>query len=261
MLAEDKLKALEILLEKIREEVPTATVKEIKVNEEGNFEGYVIVPIANTNITILENLNDNVKEALFLADNSQIEKVVRKMTKSQAKQQEGIETANHTEGFAGYVDRLVKKARSLLIYPEKALKQKGVKRKSKEWLARFRNPKEKSEAQIGEKMGILPMNKKNNLFFKLIIFFKKIFYKQKNINNTEFQNDRNNTNTIEDFQENVKVEGLENEAISKIQMQKERMLLLENFAKNTDLIDKLSMEELVQLEKLYDEELKKNFIN
>jgi len=143
MSTEDKLSGIEVLLKSIQEELPDATVREIKVCKEGTFEGYVIIPIANTNITVFENLNDDVNEAIFIMDNEKIEDVIGKMTKTEAKQEDEVEAANHTDNFDGYTARLIKKAKSLLKYPEKDTKVKSVKRLSKEWYERFKNAQEK----------------------------------------------------------------------------------------------------------------------
>ena len=147
MSTEKKLEAIERLVKEIQQEIPTATVTEIKVNTNGTFDGYVIIPITNTNITVLENMNDDVNEAIYLAVNSKIEDIVGKMTKQEAKREEGVDSANHTEDYEAYSTRLIEKAKKLLEYPEKRAKREGVKRKSKAWYARFKNPLQEQEQQ------------------------------------------------------------------------------------------------------------------
>ena len=121
MSAERKLEAIQCLLEEIKKEIPSAVVKEIKVNENGTFDGYIIIPIANTNITIFENMNDDINAALYLVDNEEIENIVGKLTKAQAKKSTGVESVNHTDDskddakrYYNYKERQVKKAKVLL---------------------------------------------------------------------------------------------------------------------------------------------------
>jgi len=95
---------------------------------------------------------------------------------------------------------------------------------------------------------------------KIISMIKKIFSRKKQVELIEKSKQTQKCKRKE-FQEFVKCDAInESDIIDKIKIQKERDKLLENFSKNPELIDMLSMEELRQLEKLYEEELNKKNI-
>ncbi len=152
MLVERKLEAIEYLLTQIQEEVPSANIKEIKVNDNGTFDGYVIIPIDGTNVTLFENMNDKENSAIYIVDNAQIQNIVYKLTKKDAKNLQGVDSVNHTDDtpqdntrFEGYKERLCSKAKAILNYPQKTMQRNRVKRNSKEWLDRFERAKEKTQ--------------------------------------------------------------------------------------------------------------------
>lgn len=102
-------------------------------------------------------------------------------------------------------------------------------------------------------MNILPSRTSNNLFIKIKRFIINLFKKE---NQTQYkQEGKVLINENHEFQENLRVKIMENESIEKIDMQNRKICLLEKIARNTEVLKKLSMEELVQLQKMYDEEL------
>lgn len=150
MSVERKLEAIEHLLHEVQKEVPEATIKEIKVDENGTFKGYIIIPIHGTNVTLFENMNEDENAAIYIVDNSQIENIVGKLTKQDAKKLPGVESANHTENtetdkdrFKSYKNRLCSKTKTILEYPQKTMQRKGVVRTSQEWLDRFERAKKR----------------------------------------------------------------------------------------------------------------------
>lgn len=104
-------------------------------------------------------------------------------------------------------------------------------------------------------MNDLPIKTSNNFFIKIKYFIKKLFKNEKQVKYE--QETKVISDVKQDFQENIRIQVMENEALEKIDMQRRRNDLLEKFAENTELLNYLSMEELIQLEKMYDEELEK----
>lgn len=152
MLAERKLEALENLLTEIRKEVPNATIKEIKVNDNGTFDGYIIIPIHGTNITIFESMKEDENAAIYIVDNSQIQSIIGKLTKKDAKNLPGVESVNHTEDtinnnnrFQSYQERLIAKAKSILQYPEKTIQRQRTRSASERWQARTKKAKARTD--------------------------------------------------------------------------------------------------------------------
>ena len=104
-------------------------------------------------------------------------------------------------------------------------------------------------------MSILPIKASNNIFIKIKKYIINLLKKEKRMQYK--QEEKVLLNEKNEFQENIRVKIMENESIEKIDMHNRRISLLEKIARNTELLNKLSMEELVQLEKMYEEELKK----
>lgn len=103
-------------------------------------------------------------------------------------------------------------------------------------------------------MDNLPMNKKNNIFFRIKAFLKKVFWRETECNSTF---DAKVITQRRDFQDDIKAIGKQNEVLRKMEEQHKRNNLLEKIAKNPELLDGLSMDELMKIENMYDEEISK----
>lgn len=99
----------------------------------------------------------------------------------------------------------------------------------------------------------LPMNEKNNLFLRIKKFLRIVFDKKRKDKVLEY--DKKEVDSKIEFQTDIKAYIKEKESLTKINMQNRRNDLLKKFAENPELIEKLSMEELMKLERMYDEEL------
>ena len=104
-------------------------------------------------------------------------------------------------------------------------------------------------------MNNLPIKANDNVFIKIKRFFINLFKKEKQVQYQ--QEEKEIFNEKNDFQGNIKATIIENEAIEKIDMQNRKISLLEKIARNKEILNHLSMEELIYLEKMYQEELDK----
>ena len=107
-------------------------------------------------------------------------------------------------------------------------------------------------------MDDLPIKTNNSVFSKINNFFKKLFsfkYKKENFVAEKEKIDINSEK--KKFLLDIKISEINNDGLEKIQMRDNKNKLLENYAKNPELLKKLTMDELIELENLYDEELKK----
>lgn len=104
----------------------------------------------------------------------------------------------------------------------------------------------------------LPIKITDNVFYKIKNFFKKIFgFEKVNQKLKAVQENNEMTNEQNSFKENIKVHGIKEGSLEEIRMQENKNRILETFAQNTELLNNLTMDELIKLEAMYDEEIKK----
>ncbi len=104
-------------------------------------------------------------------------------------------------------------------------------------------------------MNKLPIKKSNNIFIKIKRFIINFFKKEQQMQCQQEEKELINRNN--EFQESIKSKIMENEAMEKIDIQNKKNDLLEKIARNTELLNYLSMKELIYLDKIYQEELEK----
>ena len=107
-------------------------------------------------------------------------------------------------------------------------------------------------------MNNLPIKASDNLLSRIKKIIIKLFKKE---NRIIYQEEKELLDNEKEFKKSINVKIEEKDAIEKINMQKRKNDLLEKFAKNTEMLNYLSMDELVQLEKMYEEELERMTIN
>ena len=101
---------------------------------------------------------------------------------------------------------------------------------------------------------LLPTVKRNGLLNKIKIFFRSIFYKQpKTIQEPEESVKQIDSNSKSSFKEELKVE-IDTEATAK---KRELEYIVEKIEENPKLLNKLSIEQLENVDEYYTEELQK----
>ena len=76
------------------------------------YEGYVVLRIEGTNVSIFENFNEG-NSRLYIVKNEAID-TVKKLTKNEAISLEGVEGVNHIENFENYCRNLIAKTKKAI---------------------------------------------------------------------------------------------------------------------------------------------------
>lgn len=115
---EDKFRAIQELVRALRKEEPQVgklNPSDIAVRRIGiGKDGYYIIPIIGTNISIYEQFNNDREAALYIVRNEEIEKV-EKISRIEARGLDGVEAvfhSNNKETYNEYVDKILKKQKN-----------------------------------------------------------------------------------------------------------------------------------------------------
>lgn len=111
MPVQKKLKALEVLVRALKKEDPRYDLVECEVGKD-KYDGYVIIRIENSNVSIFENFNE-VNARIFIVENEKIDQV-KQLARNDAITIDGVEAANHLENFDNYCGNLIKKTKRLI---------------------------------------------------------------------------------------------------------------------------------------------------
>lgn len=107
MPTDKKLTAIYLLMQELKKQDPSINITKLQQGTD-SFSSYVIFPIDNTNISILENINSESNDAIYIIKNESIEDAI-KLSRGKAKSLDSVETANHVEDFNNYLKNLFRK--------------------------------------------------------------------------------------------------------------------------------------------------------
>ena len=114
MPVEDRIRAIEILLYKLKEKNPKCDTIEKVVfpDDESTYSNYIQIKIKGTNISILENFVEDNPRIFVLKDES-IDQI-RPLSRWDALKVEGVEGLNHIENFENYCYNLYRAVMKLI---------------------------------------------------------------------------------------------------------------------------------------------------